>query len=88
VRIAGDGEAVRILGAWLGNKMNASAPWEPIIDKINKLLKFYGKFHPTLEGRKVIAQIIIGGYTQYLTKVQGMPKHIEKALTKITRDFI
>jgi dissimilatory sulfite reductase (desulfoviridin) alpha/beta subunit len=88
VRIAGEGEAVRILGAWLGNKMNASAPWEPIIDKINKLLKFYGKFHPTLEGRKVIAQIIIGGYTQYLTKVQGMPKHIEKALTKITRDFI
>src|SRR5260370_5723351 len=88
IRIAEGGEAVRLIGAWLGNKTEAAAPWEPIIDKINKALKFYSKGHPTLEGRKVIAQIVIGGYTQFLTKVQGMPKQIEKVLTKITCDFI
>lgn len=63
IKIAGDREVIWILGAWLGNKTNASTPWEPIIDKIHKALNLYGKSHPTLHGRKVITQIIIGGYT-------------------------
>jgi len=88
IKIAGDQEAIRILGAWLGNKTNTSAPWEPVIDKIHKALSLYGKSHPTLHGRKVIAQIVIGGYTQFLTQAQGMPHHIEHAITKIIRDFI
>ena len=33
-------------------------------------------------------QIIVGGYTQFLTKAQGMPPHIEAALTKIIREFM
>ena len=88
IKIAEDQEAIRILGAWLGNKTNASTPWEPIIDKIHKALTRYGKSHPTLNGRKVIAQIIVGGCTQFLAQAQGMPMHIEKAITKIVRDFI
>lgn len=30
----------------------------------------------------------VGGMTQYLTKVQDMPKHIEKRLSKTIRTFI
>ena len=88
IKIAEDQEAIRILGAWLGNKTNASAPWEPIIDKINKALTRYSKSHPTLNGRKIIAQIIVRGYTQFLTQAQGMPPHIEAAITKTIKDFI
>lgn len=88
IKIAEDQEAIRILGAWLGNKTNASTPWEPIIDKIHKALTRYGKSHPTLNSRKVIAQIIVGGCTQFLAQAQGMPTHIEKAITNIVRDFI
>ena len=44
--------------------------------------------HPTMKGRKIITQAIVGGYTQFLTKAQGMPTHIEKALTKIIKDFM
>ena len=88
IRIVKDKEAVRILGAWLGNNTKAATPWGPVIDKIHKSLEHYSKGHPTLNGRKIIAQIIIGGYTQFLTQTQGMPENIERTLTKIIRDFI
>src|SRR5260370_23298688 len=87
IRIVKDEEAVRILGAWLGNNPKAATPWGPVIDKIHKSLEHYSKGHPTLNGRKIIAQIVIGGYTQFLTQTQGMPENIERTLTKIIRDF-
>lgn len=39
-------------------------------------------------GQKTNIQVVVVGLTQFLTKVQGMPKHIEKATTKMIRDFI
>jgi hypothetical protein len=33
-------------------------------------------------------QAVIGGHTQFLTKAQGMPTHIEEELTKMIRDFV
>jgi exonuclease III len=88
IRIAKDGDAVRILGAWIGNDTNDASPWEPILEKTKKNLERWGKGHPTMRGRKIIIQAIIGGHTQFLTMAQGMPPHIEKALTKMTRDFM
>ena len=88
VHIAADGEAVRSLGAWIGNKTNDTDPWEPILDNVSKALNRWKKTHPTMAGRKIIVQTIIGGHTQFLTKAQGMPATIEKALIKMTRDFM
>ena len=88
IKIARDGDAVRSLGAWIGNNTNLKAPWEPILDNIDKLLKFWGKSNPTLTGRKLIIQAVIGGRTQFLTKAQGMPTEVEKALNKMAKDFI
>ena len=88
VRIAEDGDAVRSLGAWIGNNTNDITPWEAILDKTHKNLERWKKTHPTMKGRKAIVQIIVGGYTQFLTKAQGMPTHIESALTKMIRDFM
>lgn len=36
----------------------------------------------------MIVQSVVGGRTQFLAKAQGMPEHIEKALLKITRDYM
>jgi len=36
IHIAHDDEAVRSLGAWIGNNTEAMEPWEPILDKIKK----------------------------------------------------
>jgi len=41
-----------------------------------------------MAGRKIIVQTIAGGHTQFLTKAQGMPVTIEKALVKMIRDFM
>jgi ribonuclease HI len=88
IKIARDGDAVRSLGAWIGNNTNLKTPWEPIIDNIHKTLKTWGKSNPTLTGRKLIAQAVIGGHTQFLAKAQGMPPEVEDTLKKMSKDFI
>jgi len=88
IRIAPDGHPVRSLGAWISNKANNITPWEPVINKINSTLKRWKNGHPTLDRKKLIIQMVVGGMTQFLTKAQGMPKSIETALTKIIRGFI
>ena len=79
---------MRVLGTWIGNAMDATAPWEPILDKIKKALDHYNKGFPTLKERKMIIQIIVRGYMQFLTKAQGMPSQIKTAVTKLIRNFI
>ena len=88
IKITKEGESIRILGARIGNNSDEETPWEPIVDKVQQALKSWNRFHPTLDGRKLIIQITIGGLTQFLTKAQGMLKRIEDVLTKISRDFI
>ena len=88
IHIAQDGEAVRILGTWIGNNVNEVSPWEPILDIINAKLKLWEKAHLTLNGKRLVIQAIVSGHTQFLTKAQGMPQPIEKVLTKLIRDFL
>ena len=88
IRIAQDGEAVRVLGAWIGNEVDDATPWEPILDTIKAKLEIWEKTHPTLNEKRLIIQAVIGGRTQFLAKVQGMPASIEKAITKIISNFI
>ena len=88
IHIAKDGESVRSLGAWIGNSVNDLTPWETIIDKIVRKLNIWARSHPTLYGKRLITQAVVGGHTQFLTKAQGMPPHIEEAIKKLIRDFI
>jgi len=86
--IAKDGEAICLLGAWIGNKADNQTPWEPVINKIRINLEKWGKIRPTIEGKGTIIQAIIGGHTQFLSQAQGMPSRIESVITKIINDFI
>ena len=88
VHIAQDGESVRSLGAWIGNDTHETRPWEPIIDLVRRDLDRWNTVRPTLDGKRLIAQAIVGGRTQFLTKAQGMPAPIREALTKELRKFI
>ena len=88
IHVAADGESVRSLGAWIGNKVDDLTPWEIVLDKIIRRLTTWAKSNSTLYGKRLIIQAIVGGHTQFLTKAQGMPPHIEKALEKIIRDYI
>ena len=88
IRIAEDKDAIRLLGAWIGNHVDNLTPWEPIIDLTKKDLERWSKIHPTLYGKRLIAQTIVGGRTQYLAKVQGMPLKTVCALQKVIQEFI
>lgn len=88
IHIVEDGTSIRILGAWFGNLIDLSAPWTNVLEKIDKSLANWEKSNPTLEGRRLIAQMVIAGMTQYLTQVQGMPVHIKKMITKRANTFM
>ncbi|KAG1859490.1 hypothetical protein C8R48DRAFT_545852, partial [Suillus tomentosus] len=88
IEIAKEGKAVRILGAWIGNGVCEEAIWSPTIEKIESTLAHWEKWHPSIEGHKIIIQCTFRGMTQYLTTTQGMPKDIETVLSKRIREFI
>jgi ribonuclease HI len=88
IRIAPDSEATRILGAWVGNNICSERPWTPVLDRMRSALKRWGSCRPTLRGKRLIVQMIVRGMSQYLTKVQGMPKPVEAQITQLVRTFI
>jgi hypothetical protein len=88
VRIVRDGETCRILGAWLGNNVTYLTPWPATVDKIRNDLERWKVTEPTLEGKRHIISMFVGGRSQYLTRVQGMPKDIEETLTMLIHVFL
>jgi ribonuclease HI len=88
VRVAKDGHPIRTLGAWIGNDIEHTTSWEPILEKIDKNLIRWGQCHPSLDGKRLIVQMVVGGMTQFLTKAQGMPSSIETAIKKKIRTFM
>ncbi|PPQ74327.1 hypothetical protein CVT24_000429 [Panaeolus cyanescens] len=88
IRIAGDGEATRVLGAWIGNRVDNEAIWQKKVNEITRVLERWNRGHPSQDGRRLIISMFVGGKTQYLTRVQGMPTNIEHKIEKIIRDFM
>ena len=87
VHVTTDKEATRILGAWVGNDTNPNEPWRPIVEAIKKDFTRWLTHYPTLEGKRLIVQMIAGGKTQFLTRAQGMPDEIADQLQKMINEF-
>ncbi|EJD33236.1 hypothetical protein AURDEDRAFT_30142, partial [Auricularia subglabra TFB-10046 SS5] len=87
IRIARDGEAVRILGAWPGNKVTVSNAWSTVLGKVQAKMDAWDKLKPSMNGKSLLSQVYGGGLTQYLTAAQGMPQKYEKELDKMILDF-
>lgn len=88
MRIAPDGGAIRILGAWVGNKIDNAAPWVRILAVMQRNLDRWSLRNPTLVGRKLIVGMEVGSRTQYLARVQVMPGSVQKKIVEIIRDFV
>ncbi len=95
VHVAQDGEAVRILGAFFGNGIENVDIWTLVLTKIvamrKPLMDVMARWlngHATLQGKKHVIQMIVGGMTQFLTTVQRMPDTIVKRLNKIIRNYL
>jgi hypothetical protein len=88
IRIAPDGHAIRSLGAWIGNGVNDAVPWTPVLDSVQATLQRWDRGHPTIRGKHLIVQMVAGGKSQYLTRVQGMPAEVTKRMVKIISEFL
>ncbi|KAF9552435.1 hypothetical protein CPC08DRAFT_698610, partial [Agrocybe pediades] len=86
--ITEDGKPVRVLGAFVGNEVLDLEVWAPTLEKIDQRLHQWAKSHPTQDGRCIIINIVVGGLTQYLTRVQGMSKEVEEKIIKKIRTFM
>jgi len=67
--------------------VDQATPWTTTIEKIAAALKRWDANHPMTEGRRLITQMIIGGMSQYLAKVQTMPETAAKTLERLIRRF-
>ncbi len=88
IHIVEDSKAIRILGAWFGNDIPTDTAWPQVLEKIDLSLKRWEMSHPSVPNQQIIIQTVLGGLTQYLTTVQGMPKLIEDFLEKREWKFI
>lgn len=83
-----EGQAIRSLGAWIGNRVDDDAPWLKMIGTIEKRLEKWNMRHPTMQGRKLAAGMEIASRTQFLTMAQTMPESIRKKIERIGADFV
>jgi len=88
ISIAKDETPVRVLEAYVENRLDQVAIWSPILEKIEAKLDQWSKSHPTQDGCCLIISMVVGGLTQYLTRVQGMSKDIEEILRKKITSFM
>ncbi|KAL1687726.1 hypothetical protein GGG16DRAFT_61534 [Schizophyllum commune] len=87
VHVAGERDAIRILGAFFGNRFEDCAPWTPRVEIVGRALERWSKGISSLEGRRHSLNISLGGVTQFLTEVQGMPDEVLALLIKMERSF-
>ncbi len=88
VRMAAQGEPVRVLGAFIGNGVEQVDVWTPTLEKVSAVLERWQRGISTIEGRRHVVQMFIGGMTQFLTDVQCMPKQVCKRLERILRGYL
>lgn len=95
MHIAQEGEPVQILGAFLGNGINQVDVWSTVLTKIvavkkplTQVIERWNSGRTTVQGKKHVVQMIVGGMMQYLTNVQRMPEPILKRLMKIIREYL
>lgn len=88
IRIVADGEHTRTLGAYVGNGVEELTVWTPTVENIKKALKKWTRGKPIQEGLRLTANMEIGGRSQYMTRVQEMPKEVLKALEKYQKKYM
>ena len=83
-----DKQPMRTLGAWIGNSINIQDKWQSIIEKQTRILNKWKTMHPSYRGKELILKALITSRAWFLATVNGMPKDIEKQMSKLIRDFL
>ncbi|KAH6904209.1 hypothetical protein BKA70DRAFT_1077624, partial [Coprinopsis sp. MPI-PUGE-AT-0042] len=86
--IAEDGEPIRVLGVFVGIDIDDIGVWTPTIEQVIRALERWSRTNPTVEGRRHIINMEVGGRTQYKEDVQGMPDIVRRAIDKLVSVFM
>ena len=70
MKVAADGEAVRVLGAWIGNGTDNLKIWSKTMGNLSRVIEKWKNPKPTVAGKRHVIQMYAGGMTQFLTDVQ------------------
>lgn len=88
IKIAKEGKATHLLGAFIGNGVDNASVWTPTLEVVVRDLKRWEKSNPTIEGCRLGVRMVVGRRTQYRARVQDMPKQVEEYLEKMIRSFL
>jgi hypothetical protein len=88
IEMTREGEPIRTLGGMDRQKVVQIDTWSRTLEKIDAALERWELGNPTMEGGRLIVLMVVGGMTQYMATVQGMPKEVEKRLEKRIRNFL
>ncbi|KAJ7703629.1 hypothetical protein B0H17DRAFT_892716, partial [Mycena rosella] len=88
IHIVKEDEAIRILGSFIGNRVDVFRVWTLVLEKIDSDYARWANLNPTLIMRKNIDQIVAGSCSQYLAQVNGMPPMVTKHILKAQKEFI
>jgi len=88
IHIAKEGEAVRILGSWQGNKVNIQDKWNEMMEKQLKTMKWWNFHYPSVMGRVLIVKALVISLAYYLMTVNGITRKCLLAMEKNIRHFI
>ena len=83
-----DGQALRTLGAWVGNNIETKTLWKNITDQQEKILSLWKNAHLSMRGKELILKALIQSRAIFLATVNGMPKDIEEKMNKMYREFV
>ena len=88
VKIIKEGEAMRTLGAWVGNETNTEMQWNEILRKQEDVIKAWSKTNMSLKGKELILKALIQSKAMFMATVNGMPNVVEEKMKKLFKDFL
>lgn len=90
IEIVKDGDATRLLGGRIGNKLSPDTIWNPTLNKLETRMAFWSARdrYPDLWMRKMFSDWLPAGMTQYLAACQDMPPSIIKRVNRLQISFI
>ncbi|KIM34726.1 hypothetical protein M413DRAFT_37372, partial [Hebeloma cylindrosporum] len=88
VRIIKDGDAMRTLGAWVGNNADTTKQWETIVKNQEKIIDIWKGNHLSYQGKALVLKALVQSKAIFLATVNGMPRTVENTITKMYKDFM
>ena len=88
LKIIKDGEQMRTLGAWVGNGATITKQWDSIITTQQRICDIWQGNNLSFRGKELILKALIQSRAAFLATVNGLPKDVEKRMTKMYKEFM